>query len=214
MPNPETERERIAGVYSRMSDEELRRLASSGDEFTSIAREVLTAEITRRDLSTSISPASDESPSEPGWAVAVSEDTIPELDRTVTLRRYLYLPEALLAKGTLESAGIRAYVIDENMIRLDWFISNALGGLRLQVHEEDAEEAEAILSQPIPDVLQGEGMEEYQQPRCPKCQSLDVSYRDLMRSLLTRDDVVAWTCANCGNTWEADSDGIPRNTTS
>lgn len=214
MPNPELERERIAGVYSRMSDEELKRLAASGDEFTSIAREVLSAEIARRGLNLSISPASDESPAAPGAAVAVSEDTAVELDRTVTLRRFLYLPEALLAKGTLESAGIRAYVMDENMIRLDWFISNAPGGLRLQVHEEDVEEAEAILSQPIPDVLHGEGMEEYQQPRCSKCQSLDVSYRDLMRSLLTRDDVVAWTCANCGNAWEGDSDGIPRSTTS
>lgn len=206
MPTPEQERDRIAGVYSRMSDEELERLARSGDEFTEIAREAFSEEAARRGLEIAAPHSSKQLHAEPDKVITY-DDSVVELHRTVTLRHYWYLPEALLAKGSLESAGIRAYVIDENMVRLDWFISNALGGLRLQVHEENVEEANAILSQPIPEVLQAEGVEEYRQPRCPKCHSVNVSYRDMVRSLFTRGDLVAWTCDTCGHTWEGDSDG-------
>jgi hypothetical protein len=37
------------------------------------------------------------------------------------------------------------------MVRLDWFISNLLGGVKLQVRHEDAEVAKQILEQPIPE---------------------------------------------------------------
>jgi hypothetical protein len=49
-----------------------------------------------------------------------------------------------LAKGSLEAAGIQAYLVDDNMIRMDWFISNLLGGIKLQVRAEDAEAAVEI----------------------------------------------------------------------
>ena len=52
---------------------------------------------------------------------------------SVTLRQFRDLPEALLAKGSLESAGIQVYLVDDNMIRMDWFISNLLGGIKLNV---------------------------------------------------------------------------------
>ena len=210
MPTPEQERARIAGVYAGMSDEELQRLARSGDEFTPIAQEAFDAEVARRGLNITIVSPSIEAPTDPGPLNVESEDGVIEFDRTVTLRRYLYLPEALLAKGTLESAGIQAYVIDENMIRLDWFVSNAIGGLRLQVHEKDVDAANEILNQPIPEVFQADGAEEYQQPRCPKCGSLNVNYREMLKSLFSRDDVVVWSCAACRNVWQGDSDGVPQ----
>lgn len=187
------------------SDEELEKIARSGDQFTPAAEQALNAEVTRRKLNLVLTRG-DETPAEESQE---PEDVV-EFDRTVTLRRYRDLPDALLAKGSLESAGIRAYVIDDNMVRMDWFISNAIGGMRLQVHEEDQETAEAILSQPIPEVLQVEGGEPYQQPACPKCGSLDVSYRDLLRAVFTGEDRVAWTCRKCEHRWEGDSDGIPR----
>lgn len=36
---------------------------------------------------------------------------------------------------------------DENVVRMDWFLSNALGGIKLIVREKDAAEAEKILRQ-------------------------------------------------------------------
>ena len=51
------------------------------------------------------------------------------------------LPEALLAKGSLDSSGIECFLTDDNMVRMDWFMSNLLGGAKLLVNREDAEAA-------------------------------------------------------------------------
>ncbi|MGC1501765.1 MAG: DUF2007 domain-containing protein, partial [Terriglobales bacterium] len=130
------ERARLADVYSAMSNEELSRISESGDELSVAAQEALLAETSKRGL-------------EPAPASPSREDRI-ELDEFVTLRQFRDLPEALLAKGSLESAGIEALLADDNMIRLDWFYSNLLGGIKLKVRAEDAEAANEILSQPIP----------------------------------------------------------------
>jgi hypothetical protein len=71
------------------------------------------------------------------------------------------MPEALLAKGSLDSAGIECWLIDDNMVRLDWFYSNLLGGIKLQVTQEDAEAANELLEQPIPENFDAEGTGDY-----------------------------------------------------
>jgi len=162
-----------------MSDDELEQIAASGDELSVDAQEALLAEASKRGLIMTIAPPR-------------GHDVV-EFDETVTVRRFRDLPDALLAKGSLESAGIQAYLVDDNMIRMDWFISNLLGGIKLKVHAEDVEAANEILNQPIPEVLEVEGVGEYKQPKCPKCQSLDVSFQELNK---------AWTCRSCGNEWE------------
>ncbi len=55
--------------------------------------------------------------------------------------------------------------------------------------------ANEILNQPIPEMLDIEGVGNFEQPKCPKCQSLDVrdSYQD------------GWTCRACGYQWPDDS---------
>ncbi len=178
MPISEQERLRMASVYSSMSDEELGQIAESGDELSAAAQEAFQAEVAKRGLKMEIaSPA--------------GEDVL-EFNETVTLRQFRDLPEALLAKGSLESAGIQAYLVDDNMVRMDWFISNLLGGIKLKVHAEDAEAAIEILNQPIPEVLDVEGVGDFEQPKCPRCQSLDVSYVEYMGR---------WTCNSCRSTW-------------
>ena len=179
LPTPEQERGRVAGVYSAMSDEELGQIADSGDELSAIAQEAFHAEVARRGLNMAIAPPR-------------GEDVL-EFNETVTLRQFRDLPEALLAKGSLESAGIQAYLVDDNMIRMDWFISNLLGGIKLKVRAEDADAASEILNQPIPEMLDVEGVGEFEQPKCPRCQSLDVTYMEYMHG---------WTCSACGNEWK------------
>jgi hypothetical protein len=197
MPTPEQERVRMAGVYSAMSDEELGQIAASGDELSDAAREAFQAEVAKRDLKIEIAPPR-------------GEDVV-ELNESVTLRQFRDLPEALLAKGSLESAGIQAYLADDNMIRMDWFISNLLGGIKLKVRAEDAEAASEILNQPIPEMLDVEGVGNFEQPKCPRCQSLDVRCDELNKgiSYLTAYAGVpipvykkGWTCHACGNEWE------------
>ncbi len=179
MPDRDREPQRLAAVYSSMSDEELVQIAESGDELSNAAQGAFAAEVAKRGLRIEIAPPRDE------WFA--------EFNETVTLRQFRDLPEALLAKGSLESAGIQAYLIDDNMIRMDWFISNLLGGIKLKVGAEDVAAASEILDQPIPEILDVEGAGGVEQPKCPRCQSLDVSY------LVDRRE---WICSACDNMWE------------
>jgi len=168
-----------------MSDEELGEIAESGDELSAVAQEALHAEAAKRGLRMEITPPR-------------GEDVI-EFNETVTLLKFLDLPEALLAKGSLESAGIEAYLVDDNMVRLDWFISNILGGIKLKVRAEDAEAAREILNQPIPETLDVEGVGLCGQPKCPRCQSLDIKYMLYNQK---------WTCQACGNESEEQSSSV------
>ncbi len=68
-------------------------------------------------------------------------------NRPVVLRRYRDMPTAFIEKGVLDAAGIKAFLQDDNVVRMDWLWPNAMGGIKLIVREKDAEEAEAILSQ-------------------------------------------------------------------
>lgn len=187
----------IAEAYSRMNDEELERVAATGYELSEIAHQALQAEISRRGLGITISGP-------PGVDVY-------EFNNTVTVRQFRDLPEALLAKGSLESAGIEAYLVDDNMVRIYWFYSNLLGGIKLKVKSEDLEVANEILNQPIPETIEVEGIGSYEQPHCPKCQALDVSFQELNKFFSFGSTFAgfpvpvykkAWTCHACGNEWE------------
>jgi len=204
MTTPEQERARIAGVYSAMSDEELEELAATGFDLSDEAHQALEAEISRRGLKLTLAP-------HPGTDVY-------EFNDLVTLRQFRDLPEALLAKGSLESGGIEAVLVDDNMIRMNWFISNLLGGIKLKVHAEDVEAANEILNQPIPETLEIEGVGTYDQPKCPQCQSLDISFLELDKFFSYGTASVgvpipvhrkAWTCHACGNQWEDDDVAPP-----
>jgi len=142
-----------------------------------------------------------------------------ELRNLVTIRKFRDLPEALLAKGSLESAGIEAVLTDDNIVRLDWFWSNLMGGITLNVDPQDVEVANSILDQPIPEGFDVAGVGQYQQPRCPRCQSLDVSFRELDRPVAYVSAYLnvpiplrrrAWRCHACQGEWEDDANGVGR----
>jgi hypothetical protein len=63
----------------------------------------------------------------------------------VTVRRFRDLHEALLAKGSLDSAGIESFLADDNMVHMDWLMSNLLGGVKLRVESANLEVANEIL---------------------------------------------------------------------
>lgn len=60
----------------------------------------------------------------------------------VTLERYLQLHEAHLIQGVLEGEGIAAVIQDENLSQL---YGGALGGVRLQVPEQDVGRARELI---------------------------------------------------------------------
>jgi len=136
-----------------------------------------------------------------------------EIRELVTIRKFRDLPEALLAKGCLESAGIECSLADENMVRLDWFISNFIGGIKLNVRTEDVDNARKILDEPILEGLYVHGVGLYEQPRCPKCDSLDVNFQELDRPIAFMSAFLrvpmpvqrnAWRCHACRAEWDDD----------
>ncbi len=62
-----------------------------------------------------------------------------------TIATYGDVVEANLARSLLESADIRAFLADEGTVGLAWHLTTALGGVKLQVADEDAKKAAAAL---------------------------------------------------------------------
>src|SRR5215469_77094 len=161
----QAEKERLQKLYQSKSDEELTRIASDPGGFTEVAKSVLDEELSLRNL-----------PSLAVRAKQLAEDAEEERARKpVMIRRYRDLPEASVAQSILESAGIESFLADENMVRLDWFYSNLIGGIKLLVHEGEVESANKVLDEATPEKFDVEELGEFIQPRCPRCQSLDVT---------------------------------------
>ena len=128
----------------------------------------------------------------------------------VLLRRFRDLPDAYLFKSILDSAGIECFLGDENTIRMNWFWSNLLGGVKLFVSSADTDTASALFVLPVLEKFDVEGVGEYEQPRCANCNSLEVSFNgrnravDYTSALLggTRSfDRSLWQCESCGRRW-------------
>jgi hypothetical protein len=67
--------------------------------------------------------------------------------KLVTIATFDQPPKARLAQNALEAAGIKATVADENTIAMDWLLGAAIGWVKVQVLEEDAERAVAVLEE-------------------------------------------------------------------
>jgi hypothetical protein len=74
----------------------------------------------------------------------------------VTIATFDQAAQARLAKNVLDEAGIRAAVGDENLVAMDWLLSAAVGGVKVQVWEEDADRAVAVLEEKLG--ARGEGL--------------------------------------------------------
>lgn len=92
----------------------------------------------------------------------------------ITIGSYGFLPEAELAKGILDEAGIESVLLDDNAGRmLSWI---AVGGFQLQVNKGDADAAITLLSAPQPTPA-----EDPEQPYCPNCDSSDILSQETTR---------------------------------
>ncbi|HBN09463.1 MAG TPA: hypothetical protein DD435_12710 [Cyanobacteria bacterium UBA8530] len=63
----------------------------------------------------------------------------------ITIRSFFNPLEAYMARSLLESEGIEVILLDENLASVAPAYSNATGGVRLQVEENEADRAMAIL---------------------------------------------------------------------
>src|ERR1035437_3506022 len=199
-----TSPENLAAQYAQMSETELMELARSYDGLLEIAQVALRAEFARRGLE----PPLVEEPEE--W----------EFRRLVTVRRYRDLAEAYVGRSLLESASIPAWIADENLVRMDWFYSNLVGGMRLQVDEREEAAAREILEERAPGTITYGEDEVYVQPTCPKCGSAEITLGSgtergrsfvalYMLSVPVPPREAAWHCEACGAQWVDAGNGEP-----
>jgi hypothetical protein len=140
MIDAEQEKRRLAEFYSHQTDGELEQVADHADELTDVAREALRAELVKRGFSVEQLERAGE-----------SDHSEPEFRDLVTIRSFWGLLEAELAKGLLDAAGIECFLFDGNMVRLDWFNANALGGVKLRVDPGSVEAANRVLDECVSD---------------------------------------------------------------
>ena len=138
MSSQSDEAQRLAQHYSQLTDGELQAISADQVDLTESGRIVLRAEMQRRGLLEN-----------PG--VQTGYDQV-EFRDLVTARRFRELSEALIAKGSLDSAGIESFLVDDNMGRI--FVPTFTGGVRLQVKPEDLDAVNEILNEPAPESLE------------------------------------------------------------
>ena len=136
----------MAQKYAAMSDEELQKAAAPAESvgLTVWAFEALREGMRKRGLD---------------WAgkdVQLLQDMVRFIisddpgNRPVVLRRYRDMPAAFVEKSVLDAAGIGCFLQDDNVVRMDWLWSNAMGGIKLMVREKDAERGGRLLHQEPP----------------------------------------------------------------
>lgn len=104
--------------------------------------------------------------------------------------------DAHIVKGRLEAEGIPATLEDDQYITMDWFLSSALGGVKVSVPEAFVDDAIKILeltdndeyqiskldSEALPEAVAADFIPEVPM-RCPKCDSYKISKLEWMRNL-------------------------------
>jgi Putative prokaryotic signal transducing protein len=151
----------------------LEKIATDLGTLTEIARTTLQSELSRRGITL---------PPETATHASVGVKRVPS-PPPVMIRRYRDLPEATIAKTILDSAGIESFLAEENIVRLDWFYSNLVGGIKLLVRAEDADAARKWIEQEITEKFEVTGQRDYEQPRCPRCGSWEVAIDGLDKRL-------------------------------
>jgi hypothetical protein len=211
---PSEEHQRIRQRFADMSETELIAVARSYGGLRPDAQALLREEFSRR----SLEPPLIEEDTE-----LVEEEPELAYQHLVTVATYRDLSEGIVARAALEAADIPCLLKDENMIRMDWGYSNFLGGLRLQVPEQDAAKAHEILSAPRPESIDFAEDPGFEQPTCPKCGSTDIDLQKPRRTNLAwlwffgipspsrskHPGKEVWHCLTCGCTWLDDEQPSP-----
>jgi len=133
-----------------------------------------------------------------------------------TVSTYTTSTEAYIAKGRLQAEGIPAYIADEYYISAQWTISQALGGVRLQVPTSLESQALKV----IREIEQGSyqvpltrKLKESESTYCPKCNSANtyqvnwvwkISFVLMFMNILPLPfSRHRFKCSNCAKSWIA-----------
>ncbi len=131
----------------------------------------------------------------------------------VTVARFTQVYEAYLAKTRLASEGVECFMLDENIVSLNWFYSNAVGGAKIQVKTSDRDKAIKILTAIEKNKQESKKLSKGKRKakgKCPNCQSSNI-----YRETISKKGMVFWQltgiplpflkrrtkCYDCGAEW-------------
>lgn len=134
-----------------------------------------------------------------------------------TIDRTTNAIEAHIIRGHLEAEGIPAFVAHEHHIWARWDLSNALGGVKIQIFDEQLDDAKHVLNN-IHQGIYTTALEDEWGPleelRCPVCDSIAVKKRLAlwrtaflvlwMTCLTIPFRHGAYRCRDCGRRWVED----------
>lgn len=100
-------------------------------------------------------------------------------DTFTTIATFPYSSEAQIVKGKLQSEGIQVYLADEYTIDSDPLISQAIGGVKIQVLTTQKEEAISILK----DIHSFSVDENGEAIICPNCESKTIEYFSTIKDI-------------------------------
>ncbi len=70
-----------------------------------------------------------------------------ETNNFITILTFYYAHEVAIVRSRLEAEGIECNIVDELTVQVNPLYSNAIGGVKLQVRENDAKQAIEILKE-------------------------------------------------------------------
>lgn len=143
-------------------------------------------------------------------------------DKIITLATFMFPTEAYPLMTRLEEEGIECFLGDENTVSVQPFLSNAIGGVKLNIKESDAEQALLILKQTYQDNKKEEKKDDEKWTKdfvqvdtyCPECESYHVYRRKFPWYKTIFAIIFAWAyaplaflikkhyCADCGHIWD------------
>lgn len=134
----------------------------------------------------------------------------------VTIEVFTNPVEAHLAKGRLEAEGIPAWIAHEHHIWANWSLSQALGGVKVQVQAEQEAQGRTILQQHLAGEYEASLQQEFPDTEpegCPHCGSKAIQHSIppamLLLLILTLGVVgvifpvrkARHRCHGCGHRW-------------
>jgi predicted RNA-binding Zn-ribbon protein involved in translation (DUF1610 family) len=122
-----------------------------------------------------------------------------------TVDRFFHPTDAHIAAGKLESEGIPVFLLGIHHASANWLLSNALGGIRLQVPAGRVEDARRLLAQIAGPIHESEFA-------CPECGGSDTTAMSNSRKIAfvavhLFSIPLPWQanrrhCQSCGAEWE------------
>ena len=130
----------------------------------------------------------------------------------VTIKTFFYDHETILYEPRFQAEGIEYFLKDQKTVAIDPLVSNAIGGIKLQVRVEDEQRAKALVEEieannsnsTLGDIILVEGKKyEKTLDECPKCESDEIylSKRSFWNWMSFPYSPQKRYCKNCKMAW-------------